>query len=265
MQKNSTEEEEMKQQQRMTIMKDMMKKIRSKGRMDVNNWWWVSELLVAECGKAWLQDGVEDTMQKWYDWLGEMKKHEINKLEEMHQRNVSQMIKSADDSAGLLHRITKPTASRGGVQIFKEEKEDARLMNRREEKRKEWARHWQCDEDVQGLKDKPWENEMLKREEAALPRLREGDWEKVSRLCNAKTGVGCGVGCGGFHPKVPLDMTKETRGGVVEFLQKVECRHRSYQFLYGYFHFERGSPVLCFSGHMFTVVSLRLLASSLQI
>ena len=63
---------------------------------------------------------------------------------------------------------------------------------------------------------------MLKREEAALPRLREGDCEKVSRLYKAKTGVGCGVGCGGFHPKVPLDMTKETRGGVVEFLEKVE-------------------------------------------
>ena len=28
------------------------------------------------------------------------------------------------------------------------------------------------------------------------------------------------VGCDGFHPKVPLDLTKETRGG--EFLEKVE-------------------------------------------
>ena len=35
---------------------------------------------------------------------------EVNKLEEVHQRKVSQMIKSADGSAGLLHRITKPTA-----------------------------------------------------------------------------------------------------------------------------------------------------------
>ena len=62
-------------------------------------------------------------------------------MEEMHQRKVSHMIKNADGSAGLLHRITKPTASRGGVQILKEEEEDARLMKRCEEKRKEWARH----------------------------------------------------------------------------------------------------------------------------
>ena len=35
-----TEEEEMKQQ-RMMIMKDLMKKTRSKGRMDAENRWWV--------------------------------------------------------------------------------------------------------------------------------------------------------------------------------------------------------------------------------
>ena len=31
-----------------------------------------------------------------------------------------------------------------------------------------------------------------------------------------------GVGCDGFHPRVPLDLTKETRGEIVEFLEKVE-------------------------------------------
>ena len=30
------------------------------------------------------------------------------------------------------------------------------------------------------------------------------------------------VGCDGFHPKVPSNLTKETRGGIVEFLEKVE-------------------------------------------
>ena len=55
------------------------------------------------------------------------------------------MIKSADGSAGLLHKITKPGTSREGVQILKEEEEDARLLDRSEAKRKEWAKHWQCD------------------------------------------------------------------------------------------------------------------------
>ena len=48
----------------------------------------------------------------------------------------------------------------------------------------------------------------MKECEAALPRLKEGDLDKASRLYKAKTGVGCD----GFHPKVPLDFTKETRG-----------------------------------------------------
>ena len=44
------------------------------------------------------------------------------------------MIKRAEGSAGLLHRITKPTMWRRGVQIQKKE-EDARLLDRCEAKR----------------------------------------------------------------------------------------------------------------------------------
>ena len=62
-------EEEMKQQQRMAIMEDLVKKIRSIGRMDAKNRWWVSELLAKDCEKAWTHTGWEDTMQKWYEWL----------------------------------------------------------------------------------------------------------------------------------------------------------------------------------------------------
>ena len=43
-------------------------------------------------------------------------------------------------------------------------------------------------------------------------RQRGKKWRK------AKTGVGCD----GFHPGVPLDLTKGTRGEIVEFLEKVE-------------------------------------------
>ena len=111
------------------------------------------------------------------------------------------MIKSAEGRAGLLHKLTKPTAWRGGAQILKKEEEDARLLDRCEAKRKEWAKHWQCDESVQNMEGKPWTSEKLRKLEEALPRLKE---------------------CDGFHPKVPLDLTKETRGKVVEFLEKVE-------------------------------------------
>ena len=84
--------------------------------------------------------------------VGKIKKEdEKRKMEEMHQQRVSQMIKSAEGSAELLHMITKPTAWRGGAQILKKEEEDARLLDRCEAKRKEWAKRWQCDENIQHL------------------------------------------------------------------------------------------------------------------
>ena len=80
-------------------------------------------------------------MQKWYEWLCEMKKKdEGNRMEEKHQKEVGQMIKSVDGSAGLLHKITLPTAWRGGVQTVMKEAEDATPMARCEEKRKELAK-----------------------------------------------------------------------------------------------------------------------------
>ena len=72
-------------------------------------------------------------------------------MKELHQQKVSQMIKRTEGSAGLVHKITKPAAWRGGAKIL-----DARLLDRYEAKRKEWTKHWQCDESVQNMEDKPW-------------------------------------------------------------------------------------------------------------
>ena len=100
------------------------------------------------------------------------------------------------------------------MQIPKEEEQDVKPLTRCEERRKEWATHWQGDMKVQDLKNTPRRNEELKNLEAGMPRLLE----KAAKSCKAKTGVVCD----GFHPNVPLDLTKETRGKVVEFLEKVE-------------------------------------------
>ena len=68
-------------------MKDTTRKIRAKGRMDANHRWWVSELLAADCEKAWQRAGWEDTLQRWYDCLYEMKKRdEVERMEEEHQK-----------------------------------------------------------------------------------------------------------------------------------------------------------------------------------
>ena len=95
------------------------------------------------------------------------------------------------------------------MQILREEEEDARMSDRCEAKRKEWAKHWKCDEEILNMKNKSWRNDSLKEGDEALPRCKEGDLDKASRLYKAKTGVGCD----GFHPKSAfgLDRRNERR------------------------------------------------------
>ena len=76
------------------------------------------------------------------------KKDEKGKMEELHQHKVAQMIKSAEGS--------KPAARRAGAQILKKGEEDARLLDLCEAKKKEWAKHSQCGEDVQNVEEKLW-------------------------------------------------------------------------------------------------------------
>ena len=86
------------------------------------------------------------------------KKDEKEKMEEMHQHKVAQMIESAEGSAGLLHKITKPAPRRGGAQIFERRRRGCEVaLDRFEAKRKERSIHWQCNEEVQDMKDKTLE------------------------------------------------------------------------------------------------------------
>ena len=63
------------------------------------------------------------------------------------------------------------------------------------------AKHWQCDEEEQNVERKPRKNEELRNAEEALPMLKVCHLEEVSRLFQAKTGVGCDC----FHPTVPFN------------------------------------------------------------
>ena len=91
---------------------------------------------------------------------------------------------------------------------MEEVERDAKLLKRCEEQRKEGAKHWQCNMEVQDLDDKPWRNEELRSLEEGLPRLREDNLEKAARSDKAAIGVGCV----GYHPRVPPDLSQETRG-----------------------------------------------------
>ena len=119
-------------------------------------------MLAADCERAWLHAGWEDAMQKWFEWLEEItKKDERKKMEEVHQQRVSQMIKSADGSAGSCTRSRSPQHG--------EEERRSRRKNKRmsgcwtdvKQRRKNGQSHWQCDERVQNLEDKPWKKEEL--------------------------------------------------------------------------------------------------------
>ena len=75
-------------------------------------------------------------MRKWYKWLEEVKKKdEQENMEELHHK-VAQMMKSAEGSAGLSHKISKPAAWRGGAPILEKEQKHARLLDRCEAKRR---------------------------------------------------------------------------------------------------------------------------------
>ena len=51
-----------------------------------------------------------------------------------------------------------------------------------------------------------------------MPRSKESDLAKAEKTYRARTGVGCDC----FHHKVHQNLTRETRGYVVAFLEKVE-------------------------------------------
>ena len=120
-------------------------------------------------------------------------------MEGEHQKLVCRTIASAKKrAASPLQNISKPTAWRGGVQVLEEVERDAKPSKRCEEKRKEWARHWQCNTEVQDLELKPWWNAKLRCLEAKRRYM-----ERAARSHKIATGAGCD----GFHTKVPLDFS----------------------------------------------------------
>ena len=123
---------------------------------------------------------------------------------------MARMVSSAEGGSGFLRRTTKPATWRGGLQV----EEDAIPIERCDEQRKEWGKHWQWDSEVQGLEDTPWRNEELRSFEEVLRQLTEKSLERVARSHKATTGVGCD----GFHPKVLADASQETRKEAAEFL-----------------------------------------------
>ena len=139
--------------------------------------------------------GWEDTVQKWYEWLEHMKKKDEKEnggdASANNGKDYSECRRQGWTSPQN-HEATDLEGRSGDP-----EEEDARLLDRCEAKRKEWAKHWQCDEEIQNMQNKSRRNEDVKKYEEAVPRLKEGDLEEVSELNKAKTGVGCD----GFHPK----------------------------------------------------------------
>ena len=63
--------------------------------MNAENRWWVAELLAVDCEKAWLHP-EEEALQKWDSW---------SENGELQQQRVNQMIKSAEGSFRILHRL----------------------------------------------------------------------------------------------------------------------------------------------------------------
>ena len=103
------------------------------------------------------------------------RKDEKEKMEEMHQHKVEQMIKSAAGSAGLQHKNTQPTMWRSWTVVKQRGKNGQNIGN-------VMRRYRICKS-----------NEEWRKCQEALPGLKEGDVDKASRLYKAKTGTD-------FHP-----------------------------------------------------------------
>ena len=188
----------MKQQQRMKIMKDVTKKIRSRRRTDAENRWCGTELLTADCEKAWIHPGWEETVQKWYEWLKRVKKEdEKENVEEMHHRKVKQMIKSAE---GIAQNHETDSMERSSTQILEKEEEDAGLMDWCEAKRKNGQRTGSVAKAC-----RMWRRSRGKMKNCRIWRKHcQGSKRREHRVCSRQKK---GEGCDGFHPKVSLDLT----------------------------------------------------------
>ena len=92
--------------------------------------------------------------------------------------------------------------------MLKELEGDAKPMWGREEKRKKWTKHWQCDSEVQGVEDKPWKKEEFRSMEEGL--LAQAEGRELRKSSEELQGY-YGAGCDGFHLEVLPDLSKETK------------------------------------------------------
>ena len=103
MQAEQTEEEEVRQQTRMDVMKRMLRRMRAKGRMHVHNRWWVSELLVVDCEKAWLDPEWEVRCGSGMSGCGKKRRRMRGReWKNEHQTFVGRNDLSSEKGAGVL-------------------------------------------------------------------------------------------------------------------------------------------------------------------
>ena len=92
---------------------------------------------------------------EWEDTvLQDKKKDEEKRREEYHLKLDSRMVARAEGAAGFLCTKSRKRASVGRVG-------ETTPMKRCEEKREDWARHWQCDTEAQDMEDEPWRSEDI--------------------------------------------------------------------------------------------------------
>ena len=111
-------------------MRGVTKKIRLEGRMDVESRWWVAELFVADCEKAWLQK--RKTTQKCCFWFVKVKQG--NDLRKMEKSTKTKSDDQECERCDLLYEITTPRTWRGRAQNLKKKRKAVGLLGSREER-----------------------------------------------------------------------------------------------------------------------------------
>ena len=92
----TTVEERLKQQERMRVMRGIIKRRKKVGRMDAPNNRWITELLAADCERMWLDSEGKEDMRMCKGWLfEETGTNECRRERETHQKMVGKMIVNA--------------------------------------------------------------------------------------------------------------------------------------------------------------------------
>ena len=145
------------------------------------------------------KETLEEIIEHETKIMRSKKKHE--RTENTSKAYVKKLRESAQGGGSELHKSTKSTLWEG-MQLIEDEERYVMFGARIQEKFDEWTKHWQVVQEAQGGK-KPLEDMQFRSQEETTTRLKASDLKRAAAVF---PGWHRNLD-GGFHSRVPLDLT----------------------------------------------------------